>query len=41
MIQTEAVARSLEPEFLNGRILLDGEDVTDGIRAEEVGLAGK
>lgn len=39
MIQTEAVARSLEPEFLNGRILLDGEDVTDGIRAEEVGLA--
>ena len=39
LIQAEAVARSLEPEFVNGRILLDGEDVTDGIRAEEVGLA--
>jgi cytidylate kinase len=34
-----AIARSMEPHFLNGRIELDGEDVTDAIRREEVGRA--
>ncbi len=37
-VQTEAVARGLEPNFLKGHIFLDGEDVTDSIRTEEVGL---
>lgn len=32
-------AESLEPVFSGGRILLAGEDVTDAIRAEEVGVA--
>ncbi len=33
------LAAALEPRFENGRILLDGEDVTDKIRAEAVGVA--
>lgn len=37
-LQVEAVARSLEPKFIQGRVFLDGEDVTDSIRTEEVGL---
>lgn len=32
-------AESLDPVFSGGRILLAGEDVTDAIRAEEVGVA--
>lgn len=32
-----ALARSLHPRFADGRIRLDGEDVTDAIRAEDVG----
>lgn len=32
-------AESLAPVFEGGRILLGGEDVTDAIRAEEVGIA--
>ncbi len=34
-----AIARSMEPHFRDGRIELDGEDVTDAIRREEVGRA--
>ena len=34
-----AAAESLAPEFKGGRIWLKGEDVSDAIRAEEVGLA--
>lgn len=33
------LASELEPHFENGRILLEGEDVTDKIRAEAVGVA--
>lgn len=33
------VAGDLSPRFKDGRIELDGEDVTDKIRAEEVGVA--
>lgn len=33
------IAKALKPTFKEGRILLEGEDVTDAIRAEEVGLA--
>ena len=33
------LAGVLEPHFEGGRIQLDGEDVTDKIRAEEVGVA--
>ncbi len=33
-----AAARAMEPVFKNGRIYLAGEDVTEAIRAEEVGL---
>ncbi len=33
------LAGALEPHFEGGRIQLDGEDVTDKIRAEEVGVA--
>ena len=33
------VAGDLNPRFKDGRIELDGEDVTDKIRAEEVGVA--
>lgn len=34
-----AVADNLAPKFLDGKIFLHNEDVTDLIRAEEVGLA--
>lgn len=34
-----ALARDLAPVFAAGRILLDGDDVTDAIRAEAVGEA--
>jgi cytidylate kinase len=34
-----ALARSLQPHFLNGRVELGGEDVTDAIRREEVSRA--
>jgi cytidylate kinase len=34
-----AIAAGLKPEFSDGRIRLDGEDVTDAIRAESVGAA--
>lgn len=38
--ETQArVAGDLSPRFKDGRIELDGEDVTDKIRAEEVGVA--
>ena len=33
------IARSLKPSFQHGRILLDGQDVTDPIRQESVGAA--
>lgn len=33
------LAASMEPEFTNGRIQLDGHDVTDAIRREEVSRA--
>lgn len=33
-----AAARAMEPVFKNSRIYLAGEDVTEAIRAEEVGL---
>ena len=33
------LAASMEPEFTNGRIELDGHDVTDAIRREEVSRA--
>lgn len=33
-----AAARAMEPVFKDGRIYLAGEDVTEAIRAEEVGL---
>jgi cytidylate kinase len=33
------IAKSLKPLFRDGRILLDGEDVTDRIRQESVGAA--
>lgn len=33
------VASSLSPRFEGGKIILDGEEVTDAIRAEEVGIA--
>ena len=33
------IARALEPHFLDGRIELGGEDVTDAIRREEVSRA--
>lgn len=32
-------ARDMRPEFKDGRILMDGEDVTEAIRAEAVGIA--
>jgi cytidylate kinase len=32
-------AGSLEVEFVNGKVLLEGEDVTDAIRGEEIGEA--
>ena len=35
----EKLARELEPIFREGKIELDGEDVTRAIRAEEVGVA--
>jgi cytidylate kinase len=35
----EAVAKGLAPEFKGGRIVLEGEDVTDKIRLEAVGVA--
>src|SRR5690606_14791588 len=34
-----AIARALRPSFEQGRILLDGQDVTDPIRQESVGAA--
>ena len=34
----EAVARAMKPVFKEGKIFLEGEDVTQAIRAEEVGL---
>ncbi len=34
-----ALARRLAPSFEQGRIVVDGEDVADAIRAEEVGSA--
>ena len=34
-----ALARGLAPRFEHGRILVDGEDVADAIRAEQVGSA--
>ena len=34
----ETVARAMKPVFKEGRIFLEGEDVTQAIRAEEVGL---
>ena len=34
-----ALARGLAPRFEHGRILVDGEDVSDAIRAEQVGSA--
>ena len=33
------LAATLKPQFKNGQITLDGEDVTDKIRAEAVGIA--
>ena len=33
------IARTMRPEFKDGRITMDGEDVTEAIRAEAVGLA--
>lgn len=38
-IACEAAARKMQPRFKDGKIFLDGTDVTDAIRAEEVGLA--
>lgn len=35
---TEKVARLLKPLFKDGKIYLEGKDVTDAIRTEEVGL---
>jgi cytidylate kinase len=37
--QLARLARSAHPRFADGRIELDGEDVTEAIRAEEVGRA--
>ena len=34
-----AAAQSLAPQFKDGRIWLDGEDVSEAIRAESVGVA--
>ena len=34
-----AAAQSLAPQFKDGRIWLDGEDVSEAIRAETVGVA--
>lgn len=34
----EKVARLLKPLFKDGKIYLEGKDVTDAIRTEEVGL---
>ncbi len=34
-----ALARALAPQFAQGRILVDGQDVADAIRAEAVGSA--
>lgn len=34
----EKVAQSLNPLFKDGKIYLEGKDVTDAIRTEEVGL---
>lgn len=38
-IKVTAVAESLSPVFKDGKIYLGSEDVTDAIRAEEIGLA--
>lgn len=34
-----AVAAKLEPRFTGARVMMDGQDVTDGIRSEEVSQA--
>lgn len=38
-VKVTAVAESLSPVFKDGKIYLGSEDVTDAIRAEEIGLA--
>jgi cytidylate kinase len=35
-LELTALARSIEPDFVDGRIELDGRDVTDAIRREDV-----